>query len=93
MNPRQCSASTKEQVLANVAAYLTKSWAGEVEPETNEQLMQRKANFYVDSRLRIINREASFLPTFQIHGPHLPREYTDERSRIRFGRFGHQTND
>ena len=92
-NPRQCSAGSKAEVLANVFAYLKKSMAGEIQPEPVGQLMQRKADLFVDSRLRIINREASLLPAFQIVGPHLPHKYTDDRSRVRLGRFGHRTSD
>jgi hypothetical protein len=40
-NPRLCSASTKEEVLARVRKYLEMEWAGLVEPETKEQRQER----------------------------------------------------
>lgn len=91
-NPRLCSAGSKAEVMSNFARYWEQSMTGEIQPEPVEQLMQRKADAYIKSRLRIINREASFQPTFQIVGPHLPH-YTDDRSRVRLGRFGHRISD
>ena len=92
-NPRQCSAGSKAEVLASFARYWEQSLAGEIQPEPVEKLMQRKADAYIKNRLRIINYKASFLPAFQIVGPHLPHKYTDDRSRVRLGRFGHRTSD
>lgn len=92
-NPRLCSAKTKEEVMANFAAYWAQSQGSDTQVETKQQRMERQADSYADSRLRIINREASFLPAFQIVGPHLPHKYTDDRSRVRLGRFGHRTSD
>jgi hypothetical protein len=91
-NPRLCSAKTKAEVLANVAKYLTESLGSHTPVETKQQRMERQADSYADSRLRIINREASFQPAFQIVGPHQPHEI-DDRSRVRLGRFGHRISD
>lgn len=92
-NPRQCSAGSKAEVLANVFAYLNKSMAGEIQPESKKERMERQADSLADSQLWHDNYRASFLPAFQIVGPHLPHKYTDDRSRVRLGRFGHRTSD
>lgn len=92
-NPRQCSGRTKEEVLANFARYYGLSLAGKIEPETKQQRMERQADALADSQLRHDNYLASFQPTFQIHGPHLPSNYTDDRLRKYLGRFGAVRND
>lgn len=91
-NPRLCSARTKEEVLANFARYWEQSQGSHAPVETKQQRMERQADSLADSQLWHDNYRASFQPTFQIHGPHLPH-YTDDRSRVRFGRFGHRISD
>lgn len=92
-NPRQCSAGSKAEVLANFARYWEQSQGSDAPAETKRQRMERQADSLADSQLWHDNYRASFLPAFQIVGPHLPHKYTDDRSRVRFGRFGHRTSD
>ena len=92
-NPRQCSAGSKAEVLANFARYWEQSQGSDTPAETKRQRMERQADSLADSQLWHDNYRASFLPAFQIVGPHLPHKYTDDRSRVRFGRFGHRTSD
>lgn len=92
-NPRQCSAGSKTEVLANFARYWEQSQGSDTPAETKRQRMERQADSLADSQLWHDNYRASFLPAFQIVGPHLPHKYTDDRSRVRLGRFGHRTSD
>lgn len=92
-NPRLCSAGSKAEVLANFARYWEQSQGSHTPAETKQQRMERQADSLADSQLWHDNYRASFLPAFQIVGPHLPHKYTDDRSRVRFGRFGHRTSD
>ena len=92
-NPRQCSAGSKAEVLANFARYWEQSQGSDTPAETKQQRMERQADSLADSQLWHDNYRASFLPAFQIVGPHLPHKYTDDRSRVRLGRFGHRTSD
>ncbi|WP_413498900.1 phage anti-RecBCD protein [Buttiauxella gaviniae] len=92
-NPRQCSAGSKAEVLANFARYWEQSQGSDTPAETKRQRMERQADSLADSQLWHDNYRASFLPAFQIVGPHLPHKYTDDRSRVRLGRFGHRTSD
>lgn len=92
-NPRRCSAGSKAEVLANFARYWEQSQGSNTPAETKQQRMERQADSLADSQLWHDNYRASFLPAFQIVGPHLPHKYTDDRSRVHFGRFGHRTSD
>lgn len=91
-NPRLCSAGSKAEVLANFARYWEQSQGSHIPVETKQQRMERQADSLADSQLWHDNYRASFQPTFQIVGPHLPN-YTDDRSRVRLGRFGHRISD
>lgn len=92
-NPRLCSAKTKEEVMANFAKYWEQSQGCDTPDETKQKRMERQANALADSLLRRDNYLASFQPTFQICGPHLPFDYTDDRLRVRFGRLGQRISD
>ncbi|EJF31741.1 hypothetical protein F3J27_03570 [Enterobacter sp. Ap-916] len=92
-NPRLCTAKTKEEVMANFARYWGMSQAGEIEPETKQQRMERQANALADALRHRDNFKTSFYPEWETIGPHLPYEYTDDRSRVRFGRYGARISD
>lgn len=92
-NPRLCSAKTKEEVMANFARYWEQSQGQKIPAETKQQRMERQADALADSQLRHDNYRASFRPHYEIHGPHLPSNYTDDRSRVRFGRLGQRISD
>ncbi|VEC00257.1 Protein of uncharacterised function (DUF2856) [Cedecea lapagei] len=92
-NPRLCTARTKEEVMANFARYWEMSQAGEIEPETKQQRMERQADSLADALLTRRNYKASFFPEWETIGPHLPPEEIDDRSRVRFGRYGARISD
>lgn len=89
-NPRLCTARTKEEVMANFARYWVMSQAGEIEPETKQQRMERQADALTDGDIRYYT---SFYPKWETIGPHLPPEYIDDRERVRYGRFGARISD
>lgn len=89
-NPRLCSARTKEEVMANVARYLDASLGGGIKPETKQQRMERQADALIDGHIRY---ETSLYPKWETIGPHLPPEEIDDRSRVRFGRYGARISD
>lgn len=92
-NPRLCSARTKEEVLANFAKYWEQSQGGDIPAETKQLRMERQADSLADSILWHNNTRAAFRPFYEIHGPHLPSIYTDDRLRVRYGRLGHRISD
>jgi hypothetical protein len=79
--------------MANFAKYWAQSQGSDATAETKQQRMERQADAFADSQLWHDNYRASFRPFYETHGPHLPTNYTDDRSRVRFGRFGHRTSD
>ncbi|XUV83514.1 hypothetical protein ACREYP_08875 [Enterobacter sp. TMH.L2] len=92
-NPRLCTSKTKAEVMANFARYWDMSQDGLIEPETKHQRMVRQADALADALLTRENFKASFYPKWETIGPHLPYEYTDDRSRVRFGRYGARISD
>ncbi|WP_336709925.1 MULTISPECIES: hypothetical protein [unclassified Cedecea] len=93
VNPRLCSAATPGEVLANVKKYLIKSWAGEIQPLSKQVRMEYRADQVADKELRDIAEKTSYLPIYEITGPHLPPEHIDDRSRVRLGRYGARISD
>lgn len=89
-NPRLCTAKTKAEVMANFARCWDMSQAGEIEPETKHQRMERQADTLIDGDIRY---QTSFYPKWETIGPHLPPEHIDDRSRVRFGRSGARISD
>lgn len=83
---------TKEEVLARVFSHLEETIGKSYEVESKEERMGRHADNFIAAQHQQNNEKASLQPTFQIHGPHLPH-YTDDRSRVRLGRFGHRISD
>lgn len=89
-NPRLCTAKTVAEVMANFARYWEMSQAGLIEPETKQQRMERQADALTDGDIRYYT---SFYPKWETIGPHLPPEEIDDRSRVRFGRYGARISD
>lgn len=89
-NPRLCTAKTKAEVMANFARYWEMSQAGDIKPETKQQRMERQADSLTDGDIRYYT---SFYPKWEAIGPHLPPDEIDDRSRVRFGRYGARISD
>lgn len=84
---------TKEAVLAGLFAHLDKTIGKPCATESRDARMARKMDELWANRIWQDNYAASFMPEWQIVGPVLPVEYTDERMRTYYGRFGHVRSD
>ncbi len=79
--------------MANFARYFEVSQAGEIQPQSKTQRMDYRIDQLVEKELREIAARTAFFPQYEITGPHLPADYTDDRMKVRFGRFGARIND
>lgn len=92
-NPRMCSAGTKAAVMANFARYMDMSLAGEIEPQSKPERMEYRADQIAEKELREVVARTAFFPQYEITGPHQPADYTDDRQKDYYGRFGAIRND
>lgn len=84
---------TKEEVLAGLFKHLDETLGKPCAIEGKDARMARKMDELWANRIWQDNYEASFYPDWQIVGPVKPVDYTDDRMRTYFGRYGHVRSD